>query len=88
MKIFKALNVMERHKQCEPLFSKAFGELGDYIIEKRKLNNSQQNLLNSGHKSQVSRLSIQDLSKIHPNDSIWNTKGFNDSVFTGKEQNL
>ena len=35
VKIFKALNVMERHKQAEPLFSKAFGELGNYIIEKR-----------------------------------------------------
>ena len=41
VKIFKALNVMERHKQAEPLFSKAFGELGNYIIEKRQLNNSQ-----------------------------------------------
>ena len=35
VKIFKALNVMERHKMSEPLFSKAFGELGNYIIEKR-----------------------------------------------------
>ena len=35
VKLYKALNVMERHKLNEPLFSKSFSELANYLIEKR-----------------------------------------------------
>ena len=45
IKIFKALSVMERHKLNEPVFSKSFSELANYLVEKRQLNNS--NLMKS-----------------------------------------
>ena len=51
VKIFKALNVMERHKLNEPLFSKSFSELANYLLEKRKINTSNQ-------KSEMSRFSL------------------------------
>jgi len=83
VKIFKALNVMERHKTTEPVFSKSFSELGNYIIEKRRLDNSDGRTC---QKSELSRFSIQDMSQIQGIDSIWNTKMcFNDSILTGKE---
>lgn len=40
IKLFKALNVMERQKLNEPIFSKSLSELANYLIEKRQLNNS------------------------------------------------
>ena len=45
IKVFKALSVMERHKLNEPVLSKSFSELANYLVEKRQLNNS--NLMKS-----------------------------------------
>lgn len=80
IKLFKALTVMERHKLNEPLFSKSFSELANYLIEKRKLDGSQ--LMKSCQKSEFS---LQDFSNLQAIDSIYLPKGLNDSILTGKD---
>ena len=74
---------MERHKLNEPVFSKSFSELANYLVEKRQLNNS--NLMKSCQKSDLSRFSFQDFSNIQAHDSIYMPKGLNDSILTGKD---
>ena len=56
VKTFKALSVMERHKLNEPVFSKSFAELANYLIDKRQLCNS--HLMKSCQKSELSRFSL------------------------------
>ena len=74
---------MERHKLNEPVFSKSFQELANYLIEKRRLNSSNQ--MKSFQKSELSRFSLQDFSNIQAHDSIYLPKGLCDSIMTGKE---
>ena len=83
VKIFKALKVMEKHKDGEPLFSNALKELAGFLQEKRgHLGNSQ--LMKSCAKSDMS---MQDFSAINPVDSIFNNKLMNDSILTVKDAN-
>ena len=58
VKIFKALQVMERHKLGKPFLSNSFTELATYLNE--SMRQSERNTNKSGAKSDYSRLSIYD----------------------------
>ena len=82
VKIYKALQMMEKHKQEEPFLSKSFQELASHLVEKRKLNESS-NLMKSTTKSDFSRFSL--FEQMQAFDSIWqNPRGQNDSILTMK----
>ena len=84
LKIYKALRLMEKHKQTEPYFSDSFKELAIFLNENKKIAHSN-GVTKDSYGGNLSHLSINDISGIFPGESIFNQKmsvaASQDSVF-------